>query len=503
MNNKSSGSLSVNTFRKINNLTNYEKDSLIYKLSSDLEKLKKQIISLTQKNIELKKSLVDYNQLKARLIMYEDTLKKKDLEKLEIIKEKDEKNSKLFNKISFLENTVKINQINYEKNNILYEQKMSAFNALEQENKIYTEEKAKFEKEKKIYEKKKDDEIKRYRVRASLKYEKFKKKMDDDLQYLNDTLINANSKYIGANHRLVILQNRHLHAVIERLEKRIEELEKMNEELRRKVIESESDLTMQKLIEKDLTRKIQNNNIIRLTRNKSMINSTSVDNNMSSENKFKTNNFNNSEYTGGSPKSDTYTIGLNRSQILGKKISEYKKLIEEKKYENQKMILTNTHLKSKLSLYQNKFNGLFNFFEESLNNFCNDEEIIKNENFFIKIDKIKNCDFNSFTKQEKYALLVLLMKYLLPLTNINFNSSSNIGKNLFKTNLNKINKKFNLSETFLNDETLRNAFLDKKNKIYQDISNPRRTQFSSSIPVLKKFKQSNFNIFDKKNEAII
>ena len=37
-----------------------------------------------------------------------------------------------------------------------------------------------------------------------------------------------------------------------------------------------------------------------------------------------------------------------------------------------------------------------------------------------------------------------LMKYLLPLITINFNSSSNIGKNLFKTNLNIVNKKFNL-----------------------------------------------------------
>ena len=208
-------------------------------------------------------------------------------------------------------------------------------------------------------------------------------------------------------------------------------------------------------------------------------------------------------YTGGTPITNTYTIGLNRSQNLEKRISEYKKLIEEKKFENEKMLLTNTQLKSKLSLYQNKFNGLFNFFDESLNNFCNDEEIIKNNNFYIKLDKIKNCDFNSFTKQEKYALLVLLMKYLLPLITINFNSSSNIGKNLFKTNLNIVNKKFNLRETFLNDETLRNAFLDKKNKLYKDISNPRRTQFSSSVPVLRKLNESSFNIFENKNKAII
>ena len=57
--------------------------------------------------------------------------------------------------------------------------------------------------------------------------------------------------------------------------------------------------------------------------------------------------------------------------------------------------------------------------------------------FYLKLDKIKNWDFNSFSSQEKYALLVLLMKYLLPLVNINFNSTSNIGKDLFKTILEK------------------------------------------------------------------
>ena len=141
--------------------------------------------------------------------------------------------------------------------------------------------------------------------------------------------------------------------------------------------------------------------------------------------------------------------------------------------------------------------------EESLNNFCNDEEIIKNSNFYLKLDKIKNCDFKCFNSQEKYALLVLLMKYLLPLVTINFNSTSNIGKNIFKTNINIVNKKFNMNETFLRDETLKNAFLDKKNRIFKDILNPRRTQFSTSVPVLKQFKDVNFDIFEKKNKAII
>ena len=150
-----------------------------------------------------------------------------------------------------------------------------------------------------------------------------------------------------------------------------------------------------------------------------------------------------------------------------------------------------------------KYNGLFNFLEEALNKFCHDEEIIKNNHFYLKLDKIKNCDFNSFNTQEKYSLLVLLMKYLIPLVTINFNSTSNIGRDLFKTNLNIVNRKFNMNETFLRDETLKNAFLDKKNKIFKDVLNPRRTQFSTSVPVLKQFKDVDFDSFIIKNRAII
>ena len=95
------------------------------------------------------------------------------------------------------------------------------------------------------------------------------------------------------------------------------------------------------------------------------------------------------------------------------------------------------------------------------------------------------------------------MKYLLPLININFNSYSNLSKNLFKTNLNIVHKKFNMNESFLNDETLRHAFLGKNKKIFQDIANPRRTQFSSSVPILKGFKNENFNFFEQKNKAVI
>ena len=482
-------SINVSTFKKIKSITSQEKDSIIKKLASDIEDLNKKVLSLTEKNLGLNRLLLDYRSLEEKLNIYKGIVKKRDEEIVKIIKEKDDKNSKLFNKISSLENSLAKERNIYEKDGIIYRQKMQLNNVLLLENQAYADEKANFEKEKKLYEKKKDDEVNRYKVRQNLKFAKFKQKIEYDIETLNNNLISASSPYISATHRLVILQNKELYDVIEKLEKRIEDLEKINEELSQKILVLENDLNIQKLMGKDLTTKLIDNKPIKLTRNRSIINNFSSDTNLSSDNKFKTN----SEYSNLIP--NTFTQGVNSSKFFEKKISNYKKIIDEKNFENEKMVLKNTHLRSKLNLYQNKFNGLFNFLKESLNNFCNDEEIKNNQNFYMNLDKLKNCDFDSFTKKEKYSLLVLLMKHLLPLIAINFNYSSNLGKELFKTNLNIINKKFNIKENYLNDEILRGAFFDKKNKLYKNILSPSRTKFSFSVPVLKEIQRKHFDFF--------
>ena len=40
-------------------------------------------------------------------------------------------------------------------------------------------------------------------------------------------------------------------------------------------------------------------------------------------------------------------------------------------------------------------------------------------------------------------------------------------------------------------------------KSLKDILNPRRTEFSTSVPVLRRFKNINLDFFDKKNKALI
>ena len=78
------------------------------------------------------------------------------------------------------------------------------------------------------------------------------------------------------------------------------------------------------------------------------------------------------------------------------------------------------------------------------------------------------------------------MKYLLPIVNLNFNATSNVGEGIFKTNLNIINNKFNQTQNFLNDNYLKRAFVGKNNKLKSNL-NPKNlsSYFSNCIPIMK------------------
>ena len=143
-------SLNTNSIRKLKVLKGFEKDTIIQKLTNDVEKLRQEVFKLTQKNIEYKKLLLDYPTLKEKIKELEKDLKSTNKEKFSIIRTKDDENSELFNKIKDLENTMTVDKLNYDKNTVLYQQKMSVFNHIQMENQVYAEEAAKFE-EKKRY----------------------------------------------------------------------------------------------------------------------------------------------------------------------------------------------------------------------------------------------------------------------------------------------------------------------------------------------------------------
>ena len=159
-------------------------------------------------------------------------------------------------------------------------------------------------------------------------------------------------------------------------------------------------------------------------------------------------------------------------------------------------------MKNKLSLYYNKFNGLFFFLEECIQNFFREQALLENKHFFVKMEDIKKFKFDELNKEEKYSILVLLMKHLMPLITLNFNNKDNIGKELFKTNLNIIDKNFSNNQNYLQDKLLKNAFMDN-HKYYKDLHINAKSSFSnSSIPVLRKLQDVELGFYEFKNKAI-
>ena len=185
---------------------------------------------------------------------------------------------------------------------------------------------------------------------------------------------------------------------------------------------------------------------------------------------------------------------------------KYELMLNFKNAEIEKLKNTIENLKNQLSQYFDKYKGLFNFLEECLNDFFDNNEIINSKCCDINIENIRKFNFSDFTKQEKYSLLVLLMKNLLPLITLNFNSNCNLGNNIFTTNLNLIDLKFNPTDHYLNDKLLRRAFLGKNNRIRPEffVYRKYKNNFCNSIPVLRKnMSPIDYKIFENKYKALV
>ena len=178
-----------------------------------------------------------------------------------------------------------------------------------------------------------------------------------------------------------------------------------------------------------------------------------------------------------------------------------------KKNENEKLNQTNEILKLKIANYEQKYRGLFNFLEESLDKFYQD---VKNNIGNIKAininyENLKTFNFKDFTNEEQYSILVLLMNYLSPLIYSNFNVNCNIGKNnIFTTNVNIIDRSFNKTHNYLNDKILKRAFIRKNNKLSAElyIDKNLKNNFGNVIPVLKRNYSSKL-ILDKKSKLLL
>ena len=464
---------------------------------NEIKKLSTDLLQANKDKEDLKVFIRNNSALKEEIQNLKEELLNTRNENYERIKKKDDEISKLTCQISALESKMQLDKSNFDKNTDIYRSKMNTLTYLQMDNKAYQEEIAALQKEQEDYKNKVEADMKLEKKNNFLKIENFKQKMVNNLRKTNEDMKSFNYEFMGANNKLLQRQNQQLFMQIDKKNDIIKDLHKEIQKLKDKIYQNEKDLDMHKLVEYNLAQQLiekgHNTSKKRNKKTKTFINSTQM--------RFPTLRKNQSENE-IFPKQHILNLNTNKKNYnirnnsideldnnyaqkmnlnLGKKITVYQKELQEKNIEIEKEQLINVQLRNKLNVYKSKFKGLVNFLEENLQNLSKDEKIMAKTNFNTKAEKIKKCEFEEFTMEEKKELLGVLIKYLLPLANPDIDySGNNDSKTYFNTNLSITKMKNINNKNYLNDNVLKKAFVDKASKYHKDILNGRTLIYSSS-----------------------
>jgi myosin heavy subunit len=341
-------------------------------------------------------------------------------------------------------------------------------------------------------------ENKRKDIKNQIKFTNLKNKMKEKIDQIQAKETELNVQYMDVSTKLTLLQNHQLLIQLEYQSQQMEELAAKKEELEKKVFELTKDIGIHQEVELSLAEKNKNLkkenerlknsiniNISKSPKSKNLSNnfnsteddkspefnhqmilntnsynsSTAAENNNSNYINNLSSNINNFSNKNNSSNNYTKMVNLERKVInLEKKLIKSKKecnLIKDK----------NEHTEKVLKSYEKKYSGLFKFFEESLELFFNDQDLVSNQELFVNIDSIKKCDFSKLNKEEKYSALIILMKYLMPLMDssniLKQNQNSNNGVNNINLNFYLANKK-----NYKDDGDIKQLNnINKKNKI--------------------------------------
>ena len=77
------------------------------------------------------------------------------------------------------------------------------------------------------------------------------------------------------------------------------------------------------------------------------------------------------------------------------------------------------YYKTKLDSLNSKYLNLMKLFEGVLVNIYNDKNMSNIKNIFINLEDFKQCNFESLSSEQKYSIVILIIKYLMPLINPN------------------------------------------------------------------------------------
>ncbi len=457
---------------------NQHKKDYILKLEEEIQKLKKDYIKAYELENTIKK---DHAKIEKQEKEIENLHNQMEVQKKKNEDEKKQMEQNFQDEIQQLKVVIESSR-----------QKVDMANQLSAENQELQKEVENLKTDNKNIIAKHIAENKQKQVKNEIKFSNLKKKMKEKIDQIQAKETELNVQYMDVSTKLTLLQNHQLLIQLEYQSQQLDEITAKKEELEKRVFELTKDIEIHKEVEISLAEKNKklksennklkndNNNLNNNSNFNSSVNpnnkKTSIPKNknlkinITDDEKISENNqnFNTNSYNNLSTVENNSTSMMNSNNInnnissrtnlfnnnaytrmmnLEKKVLNLEKKLMASKKEYNSIKDRNEYVEKILKNYEKKYSGLFNFFEDCLEQFFNDEELVNNQEIYVNIDSIRKCDFSNLNREEKYTTLIIIMKYLMPLMD-----SSNVLKQS-QNNVNNVNVKYYLGnkKNYLND----------------------------------------------------
>jgi len=309
--------------------------------------------------------------------------------------------------------------------------------------------------------------IENLKLKNDIRFNDLKKKMCENIENTQKTVEKMNISHVDISTRLILLQNNQLLGDLEFQNRRVEELEQNISKLKKENFELRKELEFHIDVEKSLAEKNKKclEVIQIITNEKEKINKLNNDNQTLINQKSRNTLFYDTKTSFFSKDGSTKNFTLSNDYLYNKVKNLERELLDKK--ENLDFLKMNYEgLKEKVNDMKNKQMKIVKLIEVALENLINDGSIKKEQEIYLNIDKVKNFDFSSLSKENQYSLLMMLMNNLLPNINVNELNPS------VKDNIINSTIKFKSSLSTLEDNKDFKLFI-KNNKSQSNFHKPK------------------------------
>jgi hypothetical protein len=414
------------------------RDKEISGLKEHLEKNGKYIKKQESDIFDLKKQVAYFYDIEKKLgkERHSNELLQKDIENLnqEIL---NQKRKYLEEKAQLEKNfNARMNQMQNTIDN--YTKKLEMTNKILAENEELKKTVEELKKEKIAVVQKSERDLVDLAVKNKLKFSILRKKMMENIKSSQIKVTELNMQYMDVSSKLTLLQNHQLLTQLEYLQEQLDEYTRTNEILIKNNKDLKRDIQIHKEVEVSLAEKNRKlkNELLKEREDKEEKENEEGEEEGEDKNKDKNDNKKDEQ----NDKSDKKKYNINYEIVnLEQKIINLEQKLKQKKIDFNYLKDKYDYIENYLRNYEKKFLGIINFLQDCLNKFFIDEELLANNEVNIHIEDIKKGDFSSLNKEEQYSILIILMKYLMPMVN-----QANLNDETKKVN--KVNLRIRLPE---------------------------------------------------------